>query len=154
MAAILDFGGNIEIIKIMYSSVFVLIFKKQTFWHITWLCKLITSPVVFDLRFWAAILVFCGHIEVIKIAYCNQIRYLFKQRTFWHITRLCKSIISPVMFVLRFLAAIFVFFGRHFENRGLNFAAREKKWCIHPKETTLQFWCFCPACNKIDKKSF
>ena len=31
LAAILDFGGNIEIMKIMYSSVFVYIYKKQTF---------------------------------------------------------------------------------------------------------------------------
>ena len=71
LAAILDFGGNIEIIKIMYSSLFVYLYKKKTFWHITLLCKLITSPVMFVSRFWAAILEFCGHIEIIKIAYSS-----------------------------------------------------------------------------------
>ena len=82
LAAILDFGGNIGIIKIMYSSLFVYLYKKQTFWHITRRCKLITSPVLFVSRFWAAILEFLGHIEIIKIAYSSQIRYLFKQQTF------------------------------------------------------------------------
>jgi hypothetical protein len=37
---------------------------------------------MFVLRFWAAILEFCGHIEIIKIAYSGQIRYTFEQRTF------------------------------------------------------------------------
>ena len=82
LAAILDFDGNIEIIKIMYSSVFVYIYKKQTFRHITRLRKLITSQVMFVSRFWAAILDFCSHIKIIKIAFSSQIRYIFEQRTF------------------------------------------------------------------------
>ena len=83
LAAILDFGGNIEIIKIMFSSVFVYIYKKTNIltYYIE-LRKLITSQVMFVLRFWAAILDFCGHIKINKIAFSGQIRYIFKQRTF------------------------------------------------------------------------
>ena len=114
LAAILDFGDHIEIIKIMYSSRIGYLFKKQTFWHITRLCKLIISPVMFVLRFLVAILDFGDHIEIIKIIYSSQIRYLLKQRTFWHITRLCKSIISPVMFGLAVFWRPSWFFGHHF----------------------------------------
>ena len=59
---------------------------------------------MFVLRFWAAILEFCGHIEIIKIAYCSKIRYLSNEHF-----DILHDFVSPVMFVLRFLAAIFVF---------------------------------------------
>ena len=82
LAAILDFGGHIEIIEIIYSSLIGYLYKKQTFWHITQLCKSIISPVMFVLRFLAAILDFGGHTEIIKIVYSSQLDTYLENKHF------------------------------------------------------------------------
>ena len=86
MAAIFDFGGHIEIIKIINSSLILYLFRKRTFGHnifITRLCKsIIINPLMFVLQCLAVILDFGGHIEIIKIIYSSLIRYLHKKRTF------------------------------------------------------------------------
>ena len=47
----------------------------------------------------------------------------------------------------------FLFFGRHFKNRGLILQQRKNDVYI-PKKQPCNFDAFVPACNKIDKKSF
>ena len=60
----------------------------------------------------ATIFGFGGHTKIIKISYSSIIVYPYVNKHFdIYITQLCKSIMSSVMFVLRFWAASLDFFG-------------------------------------------
>ena len=108
---------------------------------------------MYVLRFWVAISAFAAILKLLKLHLVVKLDTYLNNEHFDILHDFVSQLWAQLCLFHGFWRP-FLFFGRHFENRGLIFAAREKKWCIHPKETTLQFWCFCPACNKIDKKSF
>ena len=110
LAAILDFGGQIKIIKIMYSSLFVYLYKNKHFDILHDFVSQLQAQLCLFHGFWRPFWNFEDILKFLKLHIIVKLdTYLSNEHFDLNITRLCKSIISPVMFVLRFLAAIFVF---------------------------------------------
>ena len=81
LAAILDFGGHIEITKIIFSSMIRFPYKTNilTYYTTLWVNYMPSYACFTDL---AAILEFGRHIEIIKIMYSSRIEYLYKNKHF------------------------------------------------------------------------